>query len=72
MFGFGRCARRVRVALRGHGPDNQAAIERWGRLLRKLYRIRRLQRLFHNIGMHLQHNIAEHIRKRLSLTYKPA
>ena len=72
MFGFGRCARRVRRALLGPNSDNPAVIDRWARLFRKLNRIRRLQRLFHNIGMHLQHHVTDYIRKRLSLAYKPA
>ena len=69
MLGLGRCARRARRRFcPNRFGDSADTIAKWTRIIRKLQRIRRLQRLFHNIGMHLQHSIAPYIRQRLSNT----
>ena len=69
MLGLGRCARRARYRVcPTRRTTDEDAVARWTRIVKKLQRVRKLQRLFHNIGMHLQHNIAPYIRQRLSAT----
>ena len=64
---LGGCRRRLRRLLREQCVlvDTEANLERWARLVRKLYRIRRLQRLWHNLGEHLKVCVGESVRGRL-------
>ena len=45
-------------------------LNRWERLVRKLERVRRLQRLWHNLGVHLsQLDLSKRFRQRLAREY---
>ena len=49
--------------------DNPAAVAEWERLVRKFWRLRRLQRIFGILGQHLQ-SFDSGIRDRLRAIYK--
>ena len=43
----------------------QCKVDRWARLVRKINRIRRLQRIFACVGLHLRENISKGIKEKL-------
>ena len=53
-------------------PEQQlAAIARWAHLLAKLRKIRKLQRYYHNTGVHLQECCSKAIKLQLSRHFLP-
>ena len=40
-------------------------VDRWAKLVRKINRIRRLQRIFASVGLHLRENVSKDIKEKL-------
>ena len=49
----------------GERTLNERAVGRWRRLVCKLHRIRRLQRIFGSLGLHLRDNLSKKVLKKL-------
>ena len=45
--------------------SERCKVDRWAKLVRKVHRIRRLQRIFACIGLHLRENVSKDIKEKL-------